>query len=56
VKSWTSSRDFHLGEDSIPISWWVENPKGVAERLNNAAIKLGFKAHFTVEDVKRFKE
>jgi hypothetical protein len=44
------------GEDSIPISWWVENPKGVAERLNNAAIKLGFKAHFTVEDVKRFKE
>lgn len=42
-------------EQDIPIELWVTDPAEVARRLNASARRLGFKAHFTADDTKRFK-
>lgn len=37
----------------IPVSWWINNPQGVADRLNAFAIKMGFLERFTAEEIGR---
>ncbi len=38
---------------NIPISWWINNPQGVADRLNAYAKKMGLKQRFTADEVGR---
>ena len=42
--------------DSIPVELWVENPAEVARRLNAMARQAGFDAHYTADEVTRFKD
>ncbi len=41
------------GEDSIPVAWWINNPQGVADRLNAYAQKMGLKERFTADQIGR---
>ena len=42
--------------DSIPVELWATDPAEVAKRINTMATRMGFEAHFTADDVNRFKE
>ncbi len=46
----------HELELNIPFDMWLTDLAEVARRLNAAARKLGFEAHFTPNEVKRFKD
>ncbi len=46
----------HDLELNIPFDMWLTDPAEVARRLNAAARKLGFEAHFTADEATRFKD